>query len=223
MKTLFTMNRKRDIVLAFILALFIISFAVCLTVFFKPIYYLDIDLLNITELTDLTKEALIKNYNILIDYQSIFYQGELTLPDFIMSTTGRIHFEEVKRIFEVIQYLCMITGIVSAFMIYQNYKQKEYRYLKLTSILTIAIPSIIGLLASIDFDKAFVIFHKIFFNNDYWIFDITSDPVILALPQDFFMHCFMMIICVILVFSFICYFIYRRKEKQILENEKAIG
>ena len=42
------------------------------------------------------------NYNILIDYQSIFYRGNLLLPDFIMSETGRIHFVEVKRIFEVI-------------------------------------------------------------------------------------------------------------------------
>ena len=44
-----------------------------------------------------------ENYQILIHYQSIFYQGKLVFKDFIMSKGGRIHFEEVKRIFEIIQ------------------------------------------------------------------------------------------------------------------------
>jgi integral membrane protein (TIGR01906 family) len=37
-------------------------------------------------------------------------------------------------------------------------------------------------------DRFFVVFHKIFFRNDYWIFDEASDPIIKVLPDEFFFH-----------------------------------
>lgn len=218
MKTLFTMSRKQDIVLSLLLMICIICFAVIGVVFCKQLYYFDIDYLNIAQNAGLSKEVIKHNYDILIQYQSIFYQGELNLPDFVMSSTGRIHFEEVKRIFEVIQVTFMITGVISAIMIYRNLKQKEYRFLLLTSIFTVAIPTILGLLVSIDFNKAFILFHQIVFRNDYWIFDYTTDPVITILPEAYFMHCFIMIVTIIIVISIILYLIYRRKKNQILTS-----
>ena len=216
MKTLFIMTNKKDWFYALIISLFIISAAVVCTVFFKPLYYFDIDLLNIDTYVGMSKDIIKHNYNILIDYQSIFYRGDLLLPDFIMSETGRIHFVEVKRIFEAIQILFMITGISSLLILLKN--KKEIIYLKLSSFLTIAIPTVIGLLASIDFDAAFVIFHKIFFRNDYWIFDYRTDPIIMILPQDFFMHCFIMIVVLIMLGSLMTYIIYKRKEHKILQK-----
>lgn len=216
MKTLFTMSRKQDIILALLLMICIICFAVIVVVFCKQIYYFDIDYLNIAHNTGLSKEVIQKNYDILIQYQSIFYQGELNLPDFVMSTTGRIHFEEVKRIFEIIQISFIVTGVISAFMIYKNLKEKEYRFLLLTSLFTIIIPTILGLLASIDFNKAFILFHQIVFRNNYWIFDYTTDPVITILPETYFMHCFMIIVLIVIVISVALLLIYRRKKQQIL-------
>ena len=217
MKTLFTTNRKIDLLTALILSIFIITFAICFTVFFKQLYYFDIDYLNITDYVSLSKETIKHNYDILIQYQSIFYKGDLLLPDFIMSETGRIHFIEVKHIFELVQYICLTTGFLSLLLCVKNIKQKEYRFLKLTSIISIGLPSIIGMLAFANFDQAFIIFHKIFFNNDYWIFDERYDPVIRILPQDFFMHCFILIIAVIILLSFICFFIYKKKQKEIIQ------
>ncbi len=218
MKTLFITIRKKDWFEAFIISLFIISFAITFTVFFKPLYYFDIDYLNIDKYVGLSKDIIKHNYDILINYQSLFSNQQLYLPDFIMSETGRIHFIEVKRIFVFIQLLCIITGLCSLFLIIKNNKKKEYLYLKATSILTVGIPTVIGLLASIDFDMAFVVFHKIFFRNDYWIFDYRVDPVIMILPQDFFMHCFIMIVFIIISISIIIYFIYRKKEKEIIKK-----
>lgn len=216
MQTLFTKSRKRDIVLALFLTVFIICLAVIITVFFKQLYYFDIDYLKIAESTGLSREVIQKNYDVLIQYQSIFYQGSLNLPDFVMSNTGRIHFEEVKRVFEMIQMTFVVTGIISAVMIYLNVKQKEYRFLPLTSFFSIAIPSVLGFFVALDFDKAFVIFHNIVFRNDYWIFDYTTDPVITILPESFFMHCFMMIIVIVIMISVLCYVLYKKKRNQIL-------
>lgn len=218
MKTLFIKNRKQDIFLAFILTLFIITLAITFTVFLKQLYYFDIDYLNIAEISGLSKDIIKNNYDILIQYQSIFYRGALNFKDFAMSTTGRIHFEEVKRIFDMIQLICLGSGLISLIMIYHNIKNKEYRYLRLTSIFSIVIPSILGFLASLDFNQAFIIFHKLFFRNDYWIFDSSSDPIITILPEAFFMHCFIMIVVLIILMSIVCYFIYRKKEQDILKH-----
>ena len=57
-----------------------------------------------------------------------------------------------------------------------------------------------GALAATDFNRAFVIFHSIFFpGKTNWIFDWRTDPIILLLPEDFFRNCAILIL-VLLVF-----------------------
>lgn len=89
---------KKDILTSISFMLFIISFSVVFVAFFKPLYYFDIHHLKLVENTHYTYQQIKENYQILIHYQSIFYQGKLVFKDFIMSKGGRIHFEEVKRI-----------------------------------------------------------------------------------------------------------------------------
>lgn len=217
MKIFYTNYRKADVLLAICNMLFLISLVVCITVFFKQLYYFDISYLQIDKMSGLSKEVIKENYDVLIQYQSIFYQGTLQLPNFIMSEGGKIHFEEVKKIFEMIQILCVITGVFAIYFNYKRWKQKEYMGLRLTGIFTLVFPSVIGLLASIDFDRAFILFHKLFFQNDYWIFDARIDPVIQILPQTFFMHCFIMIIVLIIACSMLCLGCYRWKVKKHFE------
>ena len=58
----------------------------------------------------------------------------------------------------------------------------------------------VGGLAALDFDRAFVIFHSLFFpGKDNWIFDWSMDPIILFLPQDFFRNCAILILALLLV------------------------
>ena len=209
---------KKDILTSLSLMIFIISFAIVLTVFFKPLYYSDIDRLKIDMTSGLSISTIKNNYDVLIHYQSIFYQGPLILPDFIMSNGGRIHFEEVKVIFEVVQVLMIFSGICSIILIYQQYQKNEFRFLKLTALITIIITVIVASLAAIDFNQAFILFHKIVFRNDYWIFDVRTDPVISILPEAFFMHCFIMIIMIVVICVGICFFLYHHIRKQYLKK-----
>ena len=58
----------------------------------------------------------------------------------------------------------------------------------------------VGGLAALDFDRAFVIFHRVFFpGKENWIFDWQTDPIILFLPQDFFRNCAILILLLLLV------------------------
>lgn len=210
--------KKNDIFLAIMLMIFIISFAVVFTVFFKPLYYFDINYLNIDQISGLDAETIKENYRILINYQSIFYQGTLNLPDFVMSDSGRIHFEEVKRIFEAIQVMMVISGLISIPMTIKKIKEKEYRFLRLTGLITIIVPTVLGFLAALDFERAFVLFHQIVFRNNYWIFDYRTDPVITILPETFFMHCFMLIVVIVCLLAIICLGYYRYQQKKIVAD-----
>lgn len=209
---------KKDVFLSIMLMIFIISFAVVFTVFFKQLYYFDINYLNIDLSSGMSIETIKENYNVLIDYQSIFYQGALKLPDFVMSTSGRIHFQEVKVIFETIQITMIVSGLIVVPMVIKRLKEKEYRFFKLAGMLTIVIPAMLGFVVALDFDSAFVLFHKIVFRNDFWIFDYRSDPVIRILPETFFMHCFILIVAIVIILALLCLAFYYHKQKQIIND-----
>ena len=131
-----------------------------------------------------------------------------------MSESGRIHFEEVKNIFVLFQYMFMVTLVFGVFGIWYMSRKKSYLFLKLTSILTVVIPVILGLFIASNWDRAFVMFHKLVFNNDYWIFDYNTDPVITILPDTFFLHCGILILAGVVFGSLICFILYRILKKK---------
>ena len=69
-----------QIFLSLILVLFIISFAVVFTLNFRPLYYLDMGLLNISQTSGYSDEEIRANYDVLIDYNSIFGPDTLEFP-----------------------------------------------------------------------------------------------------------------------------------------------
>ena len=200
---------------ALALTLTIIGFAVTATLAFKPLYYLDIGVLGISEETGYSVEEIKENYDALIDYNLAFGDAELEFPSLAMSEEGRIHFEEVKVIFDIFKYAAVIGAVLCAVIIFIFKKRREYLYLKITSVLCIALPAVVGILVATNWDWFFVAFHKLVFNNDYWLFDPVTDPVINILPDEFFMHCAILILVLVVAGSVICGLVYRRlKRKQ---------
>ena len=200
--------------LSFVLTLTIIAVSVVFTLGFKPLYYLDIKALDIAETSGYSEEVIRENYVVLIDYNLSFGDEPLEFPCLAMSETGRIHFEEVKEIFNLFKYMAMGGVILSAIGIWMSRKRKETAYLKWTSILTIALPAVLGVLVAVNWKWVFVTFHKIAFNNDYWIFDEATDPVITILPNAFFMHCALLIFGGVVIGSVICGLLYKRAKKK---------
>ena len=209
----------RNTVTALVLMLFIISAAVTITLNFRPLFYFDIDYLDIEAQSGFSKEDIRNNYDALIDYNSMLNHDTLKFPTLPMSEGGRIHFEEVKQIFVAIEYIFIASGIIGlALLLLLICKFKEFLFLKLAAILTIAIPAVLAILISINWEAAFVTFHHIFFNNDYWLFYPDKDPVILMLPDEFFFHCAAMILILVILGSFISFMIYRILRKKNLKH-----
>ncbi len=202
--------KRQDILLSFFMMIVVICVSVCIVLFVKQLYYFDIEYLNFEDNVWLSVDEIKENYDVLIQYQSIFYRGELSFPDFWMSETGAKHFAEVKVVFEVIQVIAMAGGAAAIGLIIKKFRDKDHLFFRYSAITTLVTPTIIGTLAALNFDKAFTIFHQIVFRNNDWIFDPSLDPVILILPEDFFMHCFIAIIILTIVFCILFYIISRR-------------
>lgn len=210
-------KRKRfkitDILVGIVFTVLFLSLGVVFTINFRPLYYLDVKLLNIPEASGYSKEMIIENYNALIDYSSPFFKGSLTFPSLDASRSGIQHFKEVKDIFTAFYLLGALSIVAAIGIIIYKFRKRDYRYLLISSITAIVLPLLVGLTLAIDFDSVFLIFHKLFFSNDYWIFDPETDPVINILPEAFFLHCALVIIAFILIGSLILYLIYLYQKK----------
>ncbi len=193
-----------------ILFLFIFVFiAIIFLLKNKSFYYLHIKPLNIIENTNYSIETIKLNYNAMLDYLFPFSKTDFHLPTLPYSIEGKIHFEEVKNIFNTMSLICIIAIITLAIILYYYYIKKESIFLKKCSINCIIITFLICLIGYINFDKSFTIFHKIFFRNDYWIFDTVKDPIINILPQEFFRNCSILIFSFIIIGSLSLYLIYK--------------
>lgn len=188
-----------------IVCLLIISFSVILTLNFRPLYYADIQHLHIAELSGRNEEDIRQNYDALIDYNSLFNHEPLKFPTCTMSESGRSHFEEVKKIFDLFGWTLIITFGLTLIVTVRFVRKKEWLWLRIGGILCIVLPALLGIMVAVNWEYVFVTFHQLVFNNDYWLFDPTTDPIINILPDVYFMHCAIMIFVLVMAGSLLCF------------------
>ncbi|MBR6513881.1 MAG: TIGR01906 family membrane protein [Clostridia bacterium] len=191
------MIKKILIALPLALAMLILSIAMGLGIIHLTnfIYYIDIEVLDIPANSGFSRDTILENYHAMMEYLSPFSGGEFHLPSMAYSESGAFHFEECKVIFNRL-YLWGAVSFVFVSLMAVFYRDK-FTY-RLAGILTLVLPTVTGIGIAVDFERAFVIFHKLLFDNMDWIFDPRYDEVILILPSEFFMHCGIFIaLCVV--------------------------
>ena len=208
------MKKIINVIFSVIFSVLIIITIVKFTVGFKQLYYFDIDYLNIPMLSGISKEEIKENYAYMIDYNLSKDNKEFELPTLKSSKQGKIHFEEVRDIFQNMNKIFNISLVLSIIGVIINILNKNIEILKTTSKTLILLPMILMLPVVINFKGSFVLFHKIMFNNDYWIFDPNLDPVINILPEKFFFHAGIMILILIIVASLANYLIYKLLKRE---------
>ena len=187
------------ILFSIIFSLFIIGISINMILSFKPLYYFDIEYLNIVNNSGFSEFEIIENYNYIIDYLLNPNNLEFNLPTIPYSKYGVIHFNDVKNIFIFINSMIVITGVISISGIIIYTKKRNYEFLKTTSDFLITLTIILIIFFITNFDIAFNLFHKIFFRNEYWLFNPKTDPTIKILPQEFFYHAALLIIFLIIL------------------------
>ena len=199
--------------ICFMVALLAIGLAIAVN--FRPLYYLDISRLNIVQNSGFNAVVIKENYNILIDYCCPFHTGPLEFT-IRASQSGLSHFAEVKQIFNCIY----IAGAISLLFVVISFiikaKLGELKYLRNCAIITVILPALVGIFALIDFDTLFLLFHKVTFSNDDWLFDPVTDPIINMLPEEFFMQCAFIIVGTMLIgviTVLIIYFVVKKNRR----------
>ena len=193
----------KNLVAAFLCTLGIFSMAIVFTLHFRPLYYFDIDHLDIPAKSGYSEEVIRRNYDELIDYNSISGPSRLTFSDFMMSEEGEIHFEEVKRIFLNIEYASFVLVPLTLLLTAWQIRKKNAPFF-----------------VALNWDFCFVLFHKILFRNDYWIFDPACDPVITILPDAYFLHAAALILLCVLAASLFSLLLFRLLRRKISNSAK---
>ena len=186
------------------LYLLIITLTISITINFSFIYNHEIDKLNLVHSTNLPKETLYKNYKYLIAYLNSPKSTELSIPDFKNSYNGEYHFKQVRLLVHTNYIVNIISLFISILFIIYSFKNNMLNKIKRPIMLSMTFPIILLLIFSLDFNWFFNFFHKILFNNSYWIFNTSTDPVITMLPEKFFMDIFS---TSLLIYEFICIFL----------------
>ena len=194
--------------------LFLLSLAILFTIYLAWLVYpLEISWLNLTNRVHLQPQTIQHNFNVLMDYLTNPLTQVLEMPDFPSSASGIHHFVVVKGLFHLAQGVAVVT-LPIFYLFWKQVIQKGFLPLYRRALLIIlSLPLVLGLVGVfIGFEQFFTLFHQILFvGDDTWLFDPAKDPVILILPEDFFLHCFILFFVTYEILFGLFYFKSRRR------------
>lgn len=137
----------------------------------------------------LTMAQMQANYDRVVEYSLFPWVRELHLETLPMSDAGVQHFAEAKDIFQLFVQcglIALVVGVVLGSWLWRRHRSPGF--LTAGAIIALATPLMLAVPLAIDFDRAFVVFHEIAFDNELWIFDPRTDPIIDYLPEALFMR-----------------------------------
>ena len=192
------MRRFCSVICMVCVFLFLLTASIGLPIYIRPFYYTHIGAFDLEARSGYSEEQIRQAYDEVLDYLTLpgkeFGTGELP-----HSADGEAHFEDCKVLFDLNASILLISGAILAMLFVMRRRWGAYRLGKHSAylwaaVLSLAAPIVIGALAAMDFDRAFVIFHSIFFpGKTNWVFDWFADPIIRVLPQEFFRNCAILI------------------------------
>ena len=201
-------NKVISILFAVSLFFFIITFSIGLPIYFRPFYYAHIEAYELVEESGFTYDEIREAYDEVLDYLTIpgreFGSGVMRY-----SESGASHFADCKVLFDLNATVLIISSLIliALFVLFKRGKIEGFKLGKFSSafwsaVFIIILTIVLVVLVSLDFNRAFVIFHKIFFpGKDNWIFSYRDDEIIRVLPQEFFMNCAILIVGSMLIIS----------------------
>ena len=196
-------SKLLTIFLAVLTAVALFTGSVALPILCRPFYYAHIEPMNLTKISGLTVEEIKRAYGEMMDYctglRPDFSAGVLHFSD-----SGADHFADVRTLFllDLWAFGLSAAALLLFFLLRRRLTPAPlagHTFPFWAGSGLAALFALIGGLAAPDFDAAFTVFHHIFFpGKDNWLFHPFTDPIITLLPQDFFMHCALLILVLLL-------------------------
>lgn len=196
----------------FLLAVMVltITFSIGLPIYVRPFYYAHVDALDLSETYDVERQEIIDAYDEVLDYltKDGYEFGTGTLAH---SEEGKKHFEDCKVLFDLNKnaFVVSICIVILLFVLDKIGAIRLARPFGLTlgffaGLTTLALFATLGVLVAQDFSSAFTTFHQIFFpGKTNWLFNPYTDPIILFMPNEFFMDCAILIASSVILTSLV--------------------
>ena len=191
--------------MAVLAALTLFAAAVAAPILCRPFYYAHIGPMELEARTGLTRDEIKTAFNEMLDYclgADQFSTGVLR-----WSESGKAHFTDVRGLFLLdLRGLAVSAGLLAAVLLFARKTGLAparplgrgpafWAGAGLGGVFLLT-----GALAALDFDRAFVVFHALFFpGKDNWLFDPVEDQIINILPQEFFRNCAILILALLVL------------------------
>ena len=196
-------SKPLNVMLAILTAIVLLTGSIAAPILCRPFYYAHIGPLGLAEQTGYTEEEIRTAFDEMMDY--CLGAEEFSTGVLAWSEEGKSHFTDVRGLFLFDLWALGISAVLLMSILILSRRTGRraapiagrgpcfWAGAGLGGLFLI-----IGGLASLDFDKAFVVFHALFFpGKDNWLFDPRTDEIINILPQDFFMHCAILILALL--------------------------
>lgn len=192
------MKRMLSVLCMICVLFFLLTVSIGLPIYIRPFYYAHIEAYDLARISGYSEAEIKEAYDEVLDYLTLPGRGFGTgvMP---CSHEAEHHFADCRVLFELNACILAGSGLILGLLFALRKKWGPYRLGRHSAawwaaVLSVTAPIMIGALAAIDFDRAFVVFHSIFFpGKTNWLFDWHADQIIRVLPQEFFRNCAILI------------------------------
>ena len=198
-------SKPLAIALAALTALALLTGAVAAPILCRPFYYAHIGPLRLAERTGYTEGEIKTAFDEMLDY--CLGGEEFSTGAMRWSESGKNHFTDVRRLFllDLRAFAAALAALACLGLLVRRGGVGPAPLLGrgpgfwagagLGSVFLL-----VGALAALDFDRAFVVFHALFFpGKDNWLFDPAADQIINILPQAYFRNCALLIFALLVL------------------------
>lgn len=196
-------SRLLSVLMSIAVALAILTGSIAAPIIIRPFYYAQIEPLELEQSSSLSREEIIEAYDEVLDY-CIGASDEFSAGVLPFSESGSAHFADCRRLF--ILDLWLFFGSMAVIVLLKLYRRRHEiprlcghgaAFWGAAGIGAVLL--VIGAAAATNFDRAFTVFHSLFFpSEDNWIFDPALDPIITLMPEEFFRNCAIFILAVLI-------------------------
>ena len=161
------MKRVLSVLCAVCVFFLLLTVSIGLPIYIRPFYYAHIGAYELEQVSGYSEVQIRQAYDEVLDYLTLpgktFGTGEMPC-----SHEAEHHFADCRVLFELNAFILAVSACILVLLFLMRKKWGPYRLGKHSAafwaaVLSVTAPIMIGCLAALDFDRAFVIFHSLFF------------------------------------------------------------
>ena len=209
-------SKLTALLLLLALALFAISAGIAAPILSRSFYVAHVRALDLPAETGWSEDVILEAYDDVMRF--CLRGGEFSTGALGWTETGRTHFADVGVLFRLDLWVFGCSAAALIVLLLASRRHPPARMLGRGPSFwagwgVLALFAVVGGLGAIDFDRAFTVFHHIFFpGKTNWLFDPACDEIILILPEVYFRNCAILAIVVMTALCLVGMFVGRKRK-----------